>query len=62
MPSVELSNFISIKYFLLKNKAGNTSIVEKHNRYVAIIGAGAVESFTNIADVEIAKTPINKKI
>lgn len=37
-------------------------MVEKTNRYVAIIGAGAVDSFTNIADVEIAKTPKNKKM
>ena len=37
-------------------------IVEKPNRYVAIIAAGAVDSFTNIADVEIAKTPRNKKM
>lgn len=37
-------------------------IVYITNRYVAIIAAGAVESFTNIADVETAKTPRNKKI
>jgi len=39
--------FISSKHVLLKSSAGNTIIVEKHNLYVAIIAAGAVESFTN---------------
>jgi hypothetical protein len=34
-------------------------MVEKSNLYVAIMGVGAAESFTNIADVEIAKTPKN---
>ncbi|NYC20369.1 hypothetical protein B0I60_003775 [Clostridium beijerinckii] len=48
-------------YFLLNNITGNIINVEKTNLYVAIIGAGAVDSFTNIADVEIAKTPKNKK-
>ncbi len=53
--------FISSMYFLLNSITGNIINVEKTNLYVAIIGAGAADSFTNIADVEIAKTPKNKK-
>ena len=42
-----------------QSKKGSVSTTEKISRYVAMIGAGALDSLTKIADEEIAIIPIN---